>query len=63
MNEKARAENEHELSETISEEIKKVNESNKDLIMLLKLLERLSEAERPRPTYTSHYVNMTAYSQ
>jgi len=50
-------------TEFLLEEVRKVTEANKDLVALLKLLESLSDAERPKPTYTSHYVNITAYSQ
>jgi len=50
-------------TESILEEVRKVTEANKELINLLKLLESLGDVERPRPTYTSHYVNMKAYSQ
>jgi len=45
------------------EEVRKVTEANKELVNLLKLLESLGDVERPRSTYTSHYVNMKAYSQ
>ena len=50
-------------TESLLEEVRKVTEANKDLVILLKLLESLSDLERPKPTYTSHYVNMTVYSQ
>lgn len=45
------------------DEVRKVTEANKELVNLLKLLESLGDVERPKPTYTSHYVNMKAYSQ
>jgi len=50
-------------TESLLQEVKKVTEANKDLVTLLKLLESLSDTERPKPTYTSHYVNMAGYSQ
>ena len=50
-------------TESLLEEVRKITVDNKDLVILLKLLESLSDVERPKPTYTSHYVNMAAYSQ
>jgi hypothetical protein len=45
------------------EEVGKTTNANKDPYVFLKLLEALAEMERPKAGYTSHYVNMTAYSQ
>lgn len=50
-------------AELVLEEVRRVTEANKELVNLLKLLESLGDVERPKPTYTSHYVNMKAYSQ
>jgi len=55
--------NKQTKTKSLLEEARKVTEANKDLVILLKLLESLSDMERPKPTYTSHYVNITAYSQ
>ena len=50
-------------TESILEEVRKVTEANRELVDLLKLLESLSDVDKPKPTYTSHYVNMKAYTQ
>jgi len=50
-------------TELVLEEVRKVTEANRELVDLLKLLESLSDVDKPKPTYTSHYVNMKAYTQ
>ena len=48
-------------SETLRREISE--NSYKDLLNLLDILEDVDRKERHRPTYTSYYVNMAASSE